>query len=95
MTTLRINLHIRADASPRLHAALASVSPRPRAERLRGLAELGLQMETGQLHSQRADPNPIGAPNARSSAADMTETTTEGFANDLCDLLRKSGFQQK
>jgi hypothetical protein len=43
MKRLRINLHIRADVSPRLYEALAGVPPRPRAELLRKLAELGLR----------------------------------------------------
>ena len=53
MKRLRINLHIRDDVSPRLYAALAGVPPRPRAELLRRLAELGLRpvAPTGpQLH---------------------------------------------
>ncbi|BAU49840.1 hypothetical protein SVA_3292 [Sulfurifustis variabilis] len=43
MKRLRINLHIRDDVSPRLYEALASLPPRPRAELLRRLAELGLR----------------------------------------------------
>jgi hypothetical protein len=42
MKRLRINLHIRDDVSPRLYEALAGLPPRPRAELLRRLAELGL-----------------------------------------------------
>lgn len=53
MKMLRINLRIRDDVSPRLFETLANLPPRPRAELLRKLAELGLQpvAPTGpQLH---------------------------------------------
>lgn len=43
MKRLRINLHIRDDVSPGLYDALEGLPPRPRAELLRKLAELGLR----------------------------------------------------
>lgn len=43
MKILRINLHIRSDISPQLYETLAALPPRPRAELLRRLAELGLR----------------------------------------------------
>lgn len=46
MKMLRINLRIRDDVSPRLYEALTGLPPRPRAELLRKLAELGLQPVT-------------------------------------------------
>lgn len=42
MKMLRINLRIRSDVSPRLYAALIDLPPRPRAELLRRLADIGL-----------------------------------------------------
>lgn len=42
MKMLRINLRIRRDVSPRLYAALIDLPPRPRAELLRRLADIGL-----------------------------------------------------
>ncbi len=45
MKRLRINLHVREDVSPALYRALAPMAPKPRAERLRAIAEVGLQLE--------------------------------------------------
>jgi hypothetical protein len=87
MTVLRINLHIRADVSPQLQAALADMPPRPRAERLRRLAELGLQIESGQLHSQRIDSSFGHASRPKALAVDVTAGAAPGFADDLAGLL--------
>lgn len=87
MKTLRINLHIRDDVAPRLYVALAVMPPRPRAELLRKLAELGLQIESGQLHSLRVDSNHLKAPSAEASAVEVADNATEGFGNDLAGLV--------
>lgn len=89
MRTLRINLHIRYDVSPRLHVALASMLPRPRAERLRKLAELGLQIESGQLHSLTIGSSgaPTLAMQASPTAPEASGIVTEEFGNDLLSLL--------
>lgn len=58
MKMLRINLRIRADASPRLYAALSDLPPRPRAELLRRLAEIGLHpFSVSAPLSQHQEPN--------------------------------------
>lgn len=83
MKTLRINLHIRSDVSPKLFEALASMPPRPRAERLRKLAELGLQIEGGQLQGCGAGP----ATAKSASTALVTDGSRETFGSDLVGLL--------
>ncbi len=89
MKTLRINLHIRGDVSPKLFEALASMPPRPRAERLRKLAELGLQIESGQLHSMTVSPCRTPAPvmQASASALEDSEAVADRFGDDLASLL--------
>lgn len=42
---LRINLLIRRDVAPHLYAVLAPMPPKPRAEFLRKIAELGLRLQ--------------------------------------------------
>lgn len=70
----------------RLHGALASRSP---AERLRKLAELGLQIESGQLHSMIVSPCGAPAPvmQASASALEDPEVVADGFGDDLANLL--------
>lgn len=83
MTVLRINLHIRPDVSQTLHAALAVMSPRPRAERLRKLAELGLQVESGRLQERTINSAKVkSAPTAHVSIGG-----NETFSSDLANLL--------
>lgn len=90
MTVLRINLHIRVDVSQVLHAALVGMPPRPRAERLRKLAELGLQTENGQLHLLNGGSCGTSA-SVRltpSSAIEPSAIATDEFGDDLANLLR-------
>lgn len=90
MTILRINLHIRVDVSQVLHAALVGMPPRPRAERLRKLAELGLQIESGQLHSLNGGSCGTSASAMRTSlpALKPSGIATDEFGDDLANLLR-------
>ncbi len=89
MTMLRINLHIRSDVSPRLYAALAVMPPRPRAELLRKLAELGLQIESGQVHSLNGNSRGVLEPGIQSppSAPEASGMVTDEFSSDLVSLL--------
>lgn len=83
MTVLRINLHIRFDVSQVLHAALAGMPPRPRAERLRKLAELGLQVESGQLQGLTTGT----ATSKFASVAHASNGSNDTFSSDLANLL--------
>lgn len=89
MSILRINLHIRSDVSPKLFEALANMPPRPRAERLRKLAELGLQIESCQLHSMTVSSCGTPAPvmQVSASALEDPEVVADGFGDDLASLL--------
>lgn len=83
MKTLRINLHIRSDVSPKLYEALAHMPPRPRAEYLRKVAEFGLQVTTSSTH---VAPTRAGAVTniSKTTAADSVK---DSFSNDLVGLL--------
>lgn len=83
MTVLRINLHIRVDVSRVLHAALADMPPRPRAERLRKLAEIGLQVESGRLPGRAIDLATAKSP----MAAHVSNGSNEIFSSDLANLI--------
>lgn len=83
MKRLRINLHIRADVAPRLYEALADLPPRPRAELLRRLAELGLRpaVPTGlQLHPD--EPTAVAAMTEASDPRDR-----DAFGDELVRIV--------
>lgn len=83
MKRLRINLHIRDDVSPRLYETLAGLPPRPRAELLRKLAELGLR--------PAAPPGPQPQRDESTAVAAMTETSDprdrEAFGDELVRVV--------
>jgi hypothetical protein len=78
----RINLHIREDVSPALYRALAALAPKPRAERLRVIAELGLQLELRRSEAESGERN--SAPIAELPALRAEDWSGEGsFRADL------------
>jgi hypothetical protein len=85
MSTLRINLHIRSDASPRLFEALAKLPPRPRAELLRKLGDLGLQISEGAIPLPKYS-TPSRAPSTERPAFD-TDSPNENFGDDITSLV--------
>lgn len=87
MTTLRINLHIREDISPRLFQALVNIPPRPRAELLRKIAELGLQIEDGRLDSLDSRRSSVPASSEQASAV-ASGHGAPGFGDDLAGLVQ-------
>ena len=81
MSVLRINLHIRSDVSPKLFEALSKLPPRPRAEFLRRIAELGLQFTEGRASTSSCISVPSRAPAAGSDSAQ------ENFGDDITNLI--------
>ena len=55
---IRVNLRIQEAVSPLLYQAMAGVPTQARAERLRTLATIGLQFETGRAGSGNRAPRP-------------------------------------
>jgi len=78
MTTLRINLHIRDDVSPLLYQVLAALPPKPRAEFLRKIADIGLR------HMQSPLPSTSASAILPSTAS---ADTADCFGDDLAQLL--------
>jgi len=71
---LRVQVRVTADLHPELFAALSSVRPRGRADRLRQLALLGLTgQRSAELKPEQAGPeaSPVSA---EGSVADRPET---------------------
>jgi hypothetical protein len=83
MKTLRINLHIRNDVSPKLYEALAHMPPRPRAEYLRKVAEFGLQVTTASTHVSSTRTGDLTS----ISKTTTTDSVKNNFSNDLVGLL--------
>jgi hypothetical protein len=84
MNALRINLFIRPDVSPKLHDALSKLPPRPRAELLRKIAEIDLQVTV-------FPPDHIAASNHSAIAAGQISTpAAEGsLGSDLMSVVEK------
>ncbi len=87
MKTLRINLHIRSDVSPRLFEALSKLPPRPRAEFLRKIAELGLQLTEGPAPSSSDMLVPMRDPRGPNLPTAGSDSTQEGFGDDITNLI--------
>lgn len=87
MKVLRINLHVREDISPRLFQALVNIPPRPRAELLRRIAELGLQIGDGRLDSLDSRRSAAPASSEQASAV-VPGHGTPGFGDDLAGLVQ-------
>ena len=75
MKALRVNLSISDVVWPELYEALAGVPPRRRAERLRSLADRGLQ----QARPARAETRPMSETDIEASA----EGALHAFAEDF------------
>ncbi len=82
MKTLRINLHLRSDTASKLFDALVDLPPRPRAEFLRKIAEIGLQCTLGQSTYTATAPH---SELARHHGT--REHSNETFGDDLASVL--------
>jgi len=90
MKVLRINLHIRSDVSPRLYEALSRLPPRPRAELLRRLAELGLHVQRGELAANGASiTSPTGAIPGAPADRSGSEAVDDAFGADFAVLAKE------
>lgn len=84
MSTLRINLHIRPDVSPKLHQALSQLPARPRAELLRKVAEIGLTATVPRSSDIYVPSHPQESTRVSSSLE------AEGsLGNDVVDFVEK------
>jgi len=86
MNTMRINLHIRDDVSPRLFAALASLRGRARAEFLRNLAERGLQPTLPHAPSHVVDASRMHPTTDPGATATARESLGDAFL-DAVDVI--------
>ena len=87
MKMLRINLHIRNDVSPKLFEALANLPPRPRAEFLRKIAELGLHLTESPAPSPIHTPVPMRGPSGPHEPMAGSDSTQVGFGDDINNLI--------
>lgn len=89
MKTLRINLHIRSDVSPRLYQTLAALPPRPRAELLRRVSEIGLHVSESSQVSFRNLGATVQAVSNEGGTNDGSGK--QNFGNDIANVVG-SGF---
>lgn len=90
MSTLRINLHIRSDVVPRLYAALATMPPKPRAEFLRKIAELGLQIAHRPAPSSENSKTMVANPDPHAQTDRAVDSAPDAFGADLVSAIRGS-----
>lgn len=89
MKTLRINLHIRSDVSPKLYQTLVAIPPRPRAEFLRRVSEMGLQASE---NSRFSPGNPVAiAQTVHNEDAAGVGSARQNFGDDIANVVG-SGF---
>ncbi len=90
MSTLRINLHIRDDVSPYLYQTLIILPPRPRAEFLRRIAEIGLRTEHNPASSPETSKASVidSRPEAHNGRA--PDLASDCFGDDLFSAIRDS-----
>ena len=90
MSTLRINLHIRDDVSPYLYQTLIILPPRPRAEFLRRIAEIGLR--TGHNPGSSPETSKAIVIDSRPAPHDgrVSDPTSHFLGDDLFSAIRDS-----
>ncbi len=90
MSTLRINLHIRDDVSPFLYQTLVILPPRPRAELLRRIAEIGLRTEHNPGSSPETSKAIVIDKRPETSISRESDQASDFFGDDLFSAIGAS-----